>query len=122
MDPYITGLRDRQTGERTIRFMPATGKYAPGLPTVAARVGEGLTSVNSFFQSTAAAFGLGHKADRQEEQGDRWLRSITDVVAPRLLGQTYNVDATRKALQQERNATARVKGSSGRRSYGSYSK
>lgn len=120
MDPYISGLRDRQTGERTVKFMPAIAKLPAGVPTIAARLGEAMLNVNSFYQNGAAAFGLGEKSARQEDQGDRWLRSITDVVAPRLLGQTYDVEATRRALATERKASARPTGTHGAGSFGTF--
>jgi hypothetical protein len=82
-------------------------KLPAGIPTLGARLGEGLLNVNSFYQNIAAAFGLGEKGNMgAEDRGERWLRTITDVAAPRLLSQAYNVDATRRALQQQAKAAA----------------
>lgn len=108
-EPYVTGLRDRRTGKFGPQFRPAIATLPAGLPTAGARVGEGLLNINSFWQNVAGSVGLGQKArDSQEDQAARWLRTITDVAAPRLLGQTYDVNATRRSLSQERRATARA--------------
>jgi N12 class adenine-specific DNA methylase len=105
-EPYLTGWRDR-SGVFGPQLRLGIAKLPAGIPTLGARLGEGLLNVNSFYQNIAAAFGLGEKGNMgAEDRGERWLRTITDVAAPRLLSQAYNVDATRRALQQQAKAAA----------------
>lgn len=103
-EPSLTSLRDT-TGRFGPQFFPATVKAAPGLSTVGRRAEEAVLNVNPFFKTAAGAFGIGEKGEQMDrQQSNRWVRMITDVVAPRLLGSSVDVVAKKQALERQQKA------------------
>lgn len=105
-EPQLTSFRD-MTGQFGPQFYPATVKAAPGLPSLGRRAEEALLNINPFFQAGAAVAGVGHQGeDRPNDQRPaRWLRMITDVAAPRLLGSSVDTLKKRQQLEKERKAS-----------------
>lgn len=106
-EPSLTGLRDT-TGQFGPQFFPATIKAAPGLPALRQRAQEAILNINPIVQGGAAMASIGREADldrkREGEQPSRWVRMITDIAAPRLLGGSVDNLAKRERLARERQA------------------
>lgn len=104
-EPSLTGFRDI-TGEYGPQFFPATVKAAPGMPALKQRAIEAILNVNPFFQSGAALAGVGKEGEQKpsDEKPARWVRMISDVVAPRLIGSSVDTLAKRERLAKERKA------------------
>lgn len=105
-EPSLASLRD-VTGNAALEFYPATIKAEPGLATWKERTKEALFNVNPFAKSIAGAAGVGEQAERNKNQQitgwARILRMATDVVAPRLIGNTVDV------VQQEARMAKQAK-------------
>jgi hypothetical protein len=104
-EPQLTSLRDT-TGRFGPEFFPATIKAAPGVPTIIKRAEEAVLNVNPFAQVSGAALGVGHKGEMKAKEGQpaRWMRMITDLVAPRLFGSSVDVVANKERLAKQAKA------------------
>lgn len=117
-EPYVQSLRDSITGERSIDLRDATKKAPAGTATTKARIVEGAAALNSFYGDIAHHLGFVQDAfdlddpERnvpEDARPSRWLRSILDLVAPRLAKGTYDVDTARRRLEREDKAARAVR-------------
>jgi hypothetical protein len=117
-EPYLQSLRDSITGERTLDFRDATKKAPAGTATTKARIVEGVAALNNFYGDIAHHLGFVQDAfdledpERnvpEEARGSRVLRSVIDLVAPRLIKGTYDVNTARKRLEREDKAARSVR-------------
>jgi hypothetical protein len=95
-EPYVTDVNPP-------KLMQASRRHRSFIRQVAENVAEGVMSVNNFFQSVASRVGLGYKADKEEEKGNRYLRMMTDLVVPRLVGAVSDQSGKAARLSSERN-------------------
>src|SRR6185503_7681761 len=103
-EPSLTSMRD-VTGQFKPQFYPATRKAAPGLPTLGKRAEEAAFNINPFFQTIGGGLGFGEEAERmKQQQASRWLRMVTDLVAPRLIGSAVDVVAKKERIARELKA------------------
>lgn len=101
-EPYVSAFRDRVTGEPTIKFRSAIGDVPPGVPRWTKQAQEAFLNLNPFEQTSAAAFGFGHKAEEEKDLGNRYLRAVINTAVPGLLGSAnYNPGAFERSLRRE---------------------
>ncbi len=109
-EPTISSLRDI-TGKSGLQFYPATIKAAPGLPALGRQAEEAVLNINPFAKTIAGSFGIGEKGEQMERQKQsRWLRMITDVVAPRLIGSAVDTVAAKQRMAKELKASTPKEG------------
>lgn len=102
-EPQLSDPRDI-TGRYGLHFFPATVKAAPGAPQLIKRGEEALLNVNPFFQATGAALGIGDRGVKKDGQPAKWTKMITDVVAPRLIGSSIDIVASKERLAKAQKA------------------
>lgn len=99
-EPYILGLRDRYGSLEPQFFSAIPKKTKP--PAIAARAGAALGQLNSFYSKVGVATGI--LPEGREDKGNQWLRMITDMTMPGLIGSPGNPGKA-DILKQQRSGT-----------------
>jgi hypothetical protein len=106
VDPSVVSFRDR-AGEFKPQFYSVLKKQAPGWPTVQAHALGSLMTMNGFMKNLGVATGLADGVLREsDDPGNRWLKMVTDLAAPQLIGRPDKLEAAEKSLEQQRRATS----------------
>jgi hypothetical protein len=100
--PYLTGLRDRQA-KPGLSFMPASKEV-----DAAPHVGAAVRQMNSLYANIGSATGFGKLDPEYEPKGDRWLKMVTDLAVPQLVGAASNAKGRSDFLKAQQAAEKKI--------------
>ncbi len=100
-EPYLTGLRDR-TGRLGPQFFPAIPPRTKA-PAIGARAAAAAGEVNAFYKKVGVATGM--LPEGREDKANQWLRMITDLAAPGLVGAPSKPASKADYLRTQRTGT-----------------
>jgi len=99
-EPYITQLRNRQTGAPEVTWMSASKTKQPGLSQEAENIREAFAGINPMGLQWSGAMGLGERGELEESYGGKaWVRNATGMVFPRFFALGENPDLETKKLK-----------------------
>ncbi len=101
-EAYVTGLRDRNA-KPGMTFLPASKEV-----DAAPHVGAAVRQMNSLYANIGSATGFGKLDPEYEVKGDRWLKMVTDLAVPQLVGAAANAKARTDFLKAQRAAERRI--------------
>jgi hypothetical protein len=97
-ETYLTGLRDRDARPKPTFLAASKDESA------APHFGAALRQMNSLYSNIGAAVGFGTVEPEYAVKGDHWLRMVTDLVVPQLVGQAANAKGRADFLAAQRSA------------------
>jgi hypothetical protein len=100
--PYLTGLRDR-AAKPGPQLLPASKEV-----DAAPHVGAAVRQMNSLYANIGSATGFGKLDPEYEPKGDRWLKMVTDLAVPQLVGAASNAKARSDFLKAQQQAERRI--------------
>jgi len=72
--------------------------------SAAPHFGAALRQMNSLYSNVGAAVGFGTVEPGHEVKGDHWLRMVTDLALPQLVGQASDANARAEFLRAQQTA------------------
>ena len=100
--PYLTGLRDREAKPGP-QLLPASKEV-----DAAPHVGAAVRQMNSLYANIGSATGFGKLDPEYEPKGDRWLKMVTDLAVPQLVGAASNAKGRSDFLKAQQQAERRI--------------